>query len=143
MQDDDDDLPGGYGALGGGAAEGLDRVVTKVTPPGLSSTISCWNCGRKNGIDLDWKEIITGSLGFLPPNWDVDKKTGTLFPVCGCTGSGCNRQIKIGYTPQELKRCVQTGIEQNFITKADAESYAASVLAAAGRGPAQGGLARR
>ncbi|MES2403750.1 MAG: hypothetical protein V4567_05340 [Pseudomonadota bacterium] len=135
MQDDDDDLPGGFGALGGGAAESLDRVVTKVVPTGLQSTISCWNCGQKNLIALDWNEIIIGSVQLVPPNWDVDKKTGTLYPHVGCSFGGCHRPIKIGFTPQELNRAVLAGIEQGFITKDFANGTAAQMLQAAGRSP--------
>lgn len=140
-----DDLPDGYGALGGGAAEGLDRVTTKVVPTGIESTISCWNCGKKNLIGCDWREVITASIGYLPPNWDLDKKTNTLFPVLGCAGGGCNRQIKIGFTPQELTRCVAAGIEQGYITQPQVDQFKAQVRQAAGHapGPAQGGLARR
>ena len=51
----------GFGALGGGAADSLDRVTTKVAPAGIESTVRCWNCGNSNLIACDWQEVIVAS----------------------------------------------------------------------------------
>lgn len=122
----------GFGAFDGGAADQLDRLPTKIVQGGIETQgVPCSNCGQKSAIGSDWQEVITGSIGFVPPNWNVDKKSGTLFPNVGC--AGCNRLIKVGYEPGELKRYVHSGIEQGFLTRQQADSAAQQVLQAAGR----------
>jgi len=131
----------GFGALAGSGTEQLDHVVTKIAPGGIESTCLCEYCGQKNLIGCNWDEVITGSLGYVPPDWRVDQATGTLYPFVGCANGGCRRPLIIGYAPRELKRYVTSGIESNLLTRQYAEGYAARVIGAAQQ--AQGGLARR
>lgn len=132
-QDFEDIADQGYGALGGGGADQIDRVNTKIKATGPELTCFCEACGAKNGITFGWDEAIYGSIGYLAPDWDVEAETKLLYPRVGCSNGACRRLIIIGFAPQELKRFVQTAIEQNFITKQWAEGYAANILAAAGR----------
>lgn len=123
----------GFGALGGGAADKLDQVTTKVTPQGIETLCQCGRCGRQNLIAVTWHEVITGSLGYVPPQWNVDQASGTLYPHVGCALDNCRYVIKVGYTPAELKRYKEAGIEQNYMTRQQADGFAAQVQAAAGR----------
>ena len=110
-----DDLEGlGYGALGGSGTDALDQVHTAVTQNGVESKCNCGRCNLPNVITCEWNEAIIGSFGFVPPNWRVDPPTGTLFPYVGC--ASCRFEIKVGYTPGELKSYVGKAAEKNFLT---------------------------
>lgn len=129
-----DDIPDqGFGALGGGAADQLDRVTTTVVPSGIETKCLCGRCGVKNAIDIGWDEVVIGSVQLVPPDWDVDRASGTLFPRVGCAMGGCHYLLKIGYAPSELHRYVMTGIEQGLITKEWAGGFAQQMKARSGR----------
>lgn len=128
-----DDLPDeNFGALGGAGAADLDKVTTKIAPAGIMTMCACGNCGVKNRIESSWQEVVMGSLGFPPPNWRVDQATGTLYPYVGCAAGGCNRELRIGYAPQELKRLVASGVENGYVNPQWVQQYSDQIKQAAG-----------
>lgn len=141
-QDDDDpfdDLQDtGFGALGGEGAGALDRVKTSIDSAGIHNKCYCELCGTSNLVNVEWLEAIIGSLQFAPPNWQFDPKTGTLYPYIGCANPGCRREIRIGFTPAELKRYVTNAVaarqlDQNYVSQNVASITARAAQARGGR----------
>lgn len=100
---------GSLGVLGGEGADFLEKVKTETTPEGIVSTCPCGQCGRPQVITVEWPEAVVGSLGFMPPNWEHDQRSGAIFPNVPC--GSCRYQLPLLFTPQELKRLVHSGVQ--------------------------------
>lgn len=94
----------GLGVLSGEGATFLEKVKTEITPEGIKSMCSCVHCARTNQVTISYEEAIIGMMKFMPPNWNIDQKTGQIFPIVAC--GGCQYEMKLLFTPGELKRYV-------------------------------------
>lgn len=130
-RDDFDDLPDqNYGALGGLGTEAFDKVTQKFGPEGLHTICYCEFCGTKNDIVSSWPEVVTGSMGYMSPNWFVED--GLLYPHVGCANAGCRRQIGIRFAPAELGRYAQGAVQQGYLHPQEFQRIQAGVAQAAG-----------
>ncbi len=142
--DEDDEIADrqGFGSLGGGAAESLDKITTVVKPEGIVSNCpACLKCGRRNAITIEYPEAVVGSLGFIPPNWDMDPRTRLLYPKVGC--AACRAWVPLGVSPQELGRYVNTAVSEGYFSGADAQAIRARLAPPQGAPPPQGMNGRR
>ncbi len=119
------------GVLGGEGAEFLEKVKTTTTPQGVVSVCPCGQCGRPQEITVEWPEAIIGSLALMPPGWDHDEQSGGIYANVGC--GSCRYQLKLLFSPQELKRLVNQGVSDGDISLQYANSMAADIKARAGR----------
>lgn len=104
------------GVLGGEGADFLEKVKTETTPAGIESTCPCGQCGRPQVITVEWPEAVIGSMSLMPPNWEHDQQSGQIYPNVGC--GSCRYQLKLLFSPQELKRLVKQGIDQGDVNPA-------------------------
>lgn len=102
------------GVLGGEGAEFLEKVKTETTPAGIESTCPCGQCGRPQIITIEWREAVIGSLHLMPENWNHDEQTGNIYANVGC--GSCRYQLKLLFSPQELKRYVAQGIQEGVVS---------------------------
>lgn len=104
------------GVLGGEGADFLEKVKTETSPAGIESTCPCGQCGRPQVITVEWPEAVVGSMALMPPNWEHDQQSGSIYPNVGC--GSCRYQLKLLFSPQELKRLVKQGIDQGDVNPA-------------------------
>lgn len=121
---------GSLGVLGGEGAEFLEKVKTEVRPEGIVSTCPCGQCGRPQEITVEWPEAVIGSLSLMPPGWDHDPQSGNIFANVGC--GSCRYQLKLLFSPQELKRHILTAINQGDVSQQAIGNLVAQTKAAAG-----------
>lgn len=118
FEDVDEDAFGVFGVLGGTGSEATSRLKTVTKPEGIrTSGLYCEHCGTTNALTVEWLEAIYGSLGFVPRDWRVDEIKGVkyLCPHVGCSNNGCRREIRLGFTPVELKGHVQRGVQNQDV----------------------------
>jgi hypothetical protein len=121
---------GGENVLGGGATSALnDDVSSKVDQDGIHAKCYCERCGTTNKVTVEWPEAVIGSLGFMPPNWQVDRATGSLYAYVGCANQGCRTELRLGYTPAELKRLVLSGVEKGVLNQQWVNNQVAAINA--------------
>lgn len=104
---------GSLGVLGGEGADFLEKTKTETTPQGIDTTCTCGSCGRPNVITVEYGEAITGSENLMPEHWQFDKTSRSIFPDIGC--ANCRYQLKLLFTPQELKRLVQQAVNDGTL----------------------------
>lgn len=119
------------GVLGGEGADFLEKVKTEIGRPGITSTAPCGQCGRPQQITVEWPEAVIGSLALMPPNWQLDQTSGQIYPNIGC--GSCQYQLKLLFSPQELKRYVLAGVAEGQVPRAQVDQWAAQAQQAAGR----------
>lgn len=100
----------GLGVLSGEGAIFLEKVKTEVTPEGIKSMCSCVHCARTNQVTISYEEAVMGMMKFMPPGWDLDQKTGSIYPNVPC--AGCQYQMKLLFTPAELKRYLDQAVAE-------------------------------
>jgi hypothetical protein len=119
------------GVLGGEGADFLEKVTTQTTPAGIESKAPCGQCGRPQIITVEWPEAVVGSLSLMPPNWEYDQQSASIYPNVGC--ASCRYQMKLLFTPQELKRLVKQAIDQGEVNPQVIHSLYQQAQAAAPR----------
>lgn len=120
------------GVLGGEGSSFLEQVKTQVTAEGVSSRCSCTHCGHTNDVVVDYPEAVVVASGLLPANWEWDAKEKAVFPNVPC--GNCQYQMKVLFTPAEMKRWIDTAVTQGAVTKQTIGSLAQQVAARAGAG---------
>jgi hypothetical protein len=121
---------GSLGVLGGEGSDFLEKVKTEVKPEGIVSTCPCGQCGRPQEITVEWPEAVVGSLKLLAPNWNFDEPSGNIYANVGC--GSCNYQLKLLFSPNELKRHIMTAIQQGDVNPQDIARLVADTKQAAG-----------
>lgn len=123
---------GSLGVLGGEGADFLEKVKTETTPAGIESTCPCGQCGRPQIITVEWPEAVVGSMALIPRNWELDTPTNSIFANVGC--GSCRYQLKLLFSPQELKRLVLQGIQQGDVSQGTVNQIYNETKAAVGQG---------
>lgn len=117
----EDDFDGQFGVLqsrygGTGARRALTAQHT-LTPGGLEYQLHCLSCGHRNGVVLEWPELILAGEGLIPPGWAHDPSTRALVPQVPCIL--CNNRegpgLAIRVFPNECQRAVQAGLQNRYI----------------------------
>lgn len=121
---------GSLGVLGGEGADFLEKVKTEIKPEGIVSVCPCGQCGRPQAITVEWPEAVVGSLSLMPPNWGHDEQSGNIYANVGC--GSCRYQLKLLFSPQELKRHIMTGINQGDVSQQYIGNLVAQTKAHAG-----------
>lgn len=119
----DDDLPTGYGSLGGAGAEKHDSVKTKVGQAGIENTLSCDKCGKGLLVTVPWPELIFMARGRLPPNnsFTHDAYHGCFLVAAQCPV--CRDAVRLGLTPDECGRHLRAGVAAGRIRPQDIANY--------------------
>lgn len=117
------------GVLGGEGAEFLEKVKTEIDRKGITSTCPCGQCGRPQQITVEWPEAVIGSLALLPPGWELDNQSRQIYANIGC--GSCQYQLKLLFSPQELKRYVIAGVAEGQIPRGQVDQWAANPQLAA------------
>ncbi len=118
------------GVLGGDGSDFLEKVKTQVTPEGISSRCSCTHCGHTNDVVVEYPEAVVVMGSLLPPDWEWDPKEKAVFPNVPC--GNCRYQMKVLFTPSEMKRWVDTAIAQGVVRKETIGQLAMQVSQRAG-----------
>ena len=121
---------GSLGVLGGEGAEFLEKVKTGTSPQGIVSVCPCGQCGRPQEITVEWPEAVIGSLSLMPPNWQHDEQSGGIYANVGC--GSCHYQLKLLFSPQELKRYVHQAVQEGDVSPQYIASLVAQTKAQAG-----------
>lgn len=114
------------GVLGGEGSEHLEKVKTELGPDGIHSTCTCGTCSKPNVISIGYDEAVVGSLRLLPPGWQADAETQTLYPNVGC--AGCKYQLQLRFTPVELKRLCEAAVAEGHVPGPTLSAIAAPYL---------------
>jgi len=119
----DDDIPRGYGSLGGDGADHHDTVKTKVVAEGVTNQLRCDRCGRPLLLTIPWAELIFLSQGVLPPNgsWKHEAHNGVFMP--NQQAPCCRDDIRLGITPDECTRHIKSGIAAGKISALAVQEY--------------------
>jgi len=119
----------GWGSLAGAGVDHHEAIKTTVERDGVRFEHNCDFCGKPIGLVAEWPELIIMSLKKIPGDgsWYHDPNSGRLFPNLRC---GCQNPIKVGITPDECARHVNSGISQGKITVAQANTIAQQVSGA-------------
>jgi hypothetical protein len=119
----DDDIPAGYGSLGGSGAEHHDTVKTKIGAEGVENRLRCDRCGRPLLVTIPWVELIFLSQGVPPPNgaWKHEGHNGVFMP--NQQAPCCRDDIRLGITPDECTRHIKSAIAAGKITAQAVQSY--------------------
>lgn len=112
------------GVLGGEGADFLEKVKTEISRQGVTSTCTCGQCGKPQQITVEWPEAVIGSLALMPPHWQLDPPSRQIFPNVPC--GSCQYQLKLLFSPQELKRAVNAGIAEGQISGAIVQQWVAN-----------------
>jgi hypothetical protein len=132
-EDDFADVRDVVNGLGAGilAGEGVDfhnKVKGKISADGtgFDYQIRCDKCGRTLVVQVPWGELIIMGQGALPPNnqWRHDASNGCFVPTTGCPRDGDD--IRLGITPDECNRNLNSGIAANKITRQAIQQFLAS-----------------
>lgn len=121
---------GSLGVLGGEGADFLEKVKTGTTDQGIVSICPCGQCGRPQEITVTWPEAVIGSLGLMPPNWEHDERSGSIYPNVGC--GSCRYQLPLLFSPQELKRLVHQAVQEGDVNPQYIQSLVTETKARAG-----------
>ncbi len=127
MSEHDDDLPRGYGSLGGDGVDHHDKVATKVVNEGIENKMHCDRCGRPLLVTIPWAELIFMGNHVLPTNgaWRHEPAFGCFMPTTGCPR--CGDQVRLGITPDECGRHVKAGVAAGKITGAAVAQYSQQI----------------
>ena len=122
---------GSLGVLGGEGAEFLEKVKTGTTSEGIVSICPCGQCGRPQEITVTWPEAVIGSLSLMPPGWEYDEQSGSIYANVAC--GSCRYQLKLLFSPQELKRYVHQGVQEGDVNPQYIASLVSQAQAQVGR----------
>lgn len=115
------------GVLGGEGADFLEQTRTETTPAGIDTKCVCGSCGRPAVVTVEYAEAITGGEGMMPEHWQHDPSSGSIYPVVGCVN--CRYELKLLFTPRELKALVQKAVAEGFVNGPAAQAKSLQVQA--------------
>lgn len=117
----------GSGILSGEGESFHNRVKGAISRDGsgFDYQIRCDKCGQTLVVTVSWPELIIMGQGQLPANgeWRHDPSHGCFVPAQGCPRDGDH--IRLGITPDECNRNLQSGIASRKITREEIQRFLA------------------
>lgn len=105
---------GGYGVLGGDAADEVGKVTAlPLTREGPQYKCYCQHCGQPNILTVNWQECAYVAQGVPPSNWVYDAQRGAIRPNVGCRM--CNVLMLVLFTPDECARQLHAGEAAGYL----------------------------